>query len=147
MNGIESGDALDDDEPEQDPRVHDRRDAHDALAAIGDAGSAPTPASHALPETRARVHDRELLGDSTSRRGPRIGHRDDALEHPVAPGPDLGGRELHAQLERLGQLQQQLVHRHRSRHAAAEGLDRFVGRTALAVHPTARELVEAAPHG
>ncbi len=97
-----------------------------------------------MPETRARATTVTSSSSSRIARRLAVRHGGRALEHAVGAGPHLGRGELHALLQRLRELQQQLVERDRTRHARAERLQRLVGRLALAVDAAVRELLEPA---
>jgi hypothetical protein len=76
-----------------------------------------------------------------------IRHRRRPFEHAVRAGPHLSRRELHALLQRLGELEEQFFERDRARHARTEGLQRLVGRAPVAVDPPVREVFEPIPGG
>ena len=70
----------------------------------------------ALP---VRHHDRPRSG---------VGHRGDAFQHVSLTGVDLGAGQRHGLAQRLGELQQQLVHGDRPGQPRAEGAQGLVGR-------------------
>ena len=65
---------------------------------------------------------------------PAVGHGRGQLQQPVRAGPDLGRLQGHRLVERLGQLQQQLVQRDGPGQPCPEGAQGLVRRRALAVH-------------
>ncbi len=86
--------------------------------------------------------DRLLLGRERDAPRAAVGHRHRTLEPADAARPHLGDLEVHRRLERLGELEQQLVEGERARQAAAERAEHFVGCVALAVDAPRRELGE-----
>ena len=102
--------TLDDDEPQQVAEVGDRGHAHERSAATGEQRRHPHR-SQALPDTWARASDRRSSAPRSRRGAARSGTETVALEHAVAAGPHLGRVERHRLAQRLGQLEQQLVHR------------------------------------
>jgi len=58
---------------------------------------------------------------------PGVWYGRDALQDVAGTGVDLGGGQRHGLAQRLGQLQQQLVHADRAGHPAAEGAQYLVG--------------------
>ena len=56
--------------------------------------------------------------------------------------PHLGAIQVHRLLQRLRELEQELVERQRAREPAAERADHLVGRVLLAVHPAVRVVLE-----
>ena len=86
---------------------------------------------------------RLLLGRDRQLRVPAVGHRDRAFQRPARARPHLGAIEVHRLLQRLRQLQQQLVEGQGAGQAAAEGADHLVGGVLLAVDAAVRVLLQA----
>ena len=101
-------------------------------------------ASQALPDTWARAATPRSSGPRLSRGAERSGTDTAQLVDPVTTGPHLGRGERHRLAQRLGQLEQELVHRHRTRHPVGERAQRFLGRLPLAVDTEVGERLEAA---
>ena len=102
--------------------------------------------AHAVPDTPARVDDGTLPRRHDDRARPEVGNRRRALEHLARAGVDLGAGQAHGLAQRLGQLQQQLVHRDGPGQPAAEGPQHLVGRLTRAVDEAGGRLAGTA-HG
>ena len=135
--------APHDDQAEQLAGVRDRRGAQHRLVEAGEDRGQP----HLRPcgPGHAGVRDHGLLlGAERDRRRARSG-TDTARSMPSRTArPHLGDLEVHRRLERLRELEQQLVERERAGEAAAERAQHLVGRVALAVDAARRELGRAA---
>ena len=83
--------------------------------------------AQAVPDTPARVTTGRSRGETTSEPGPRSGTEAARSSTSPDPGVDLGAREAHGLAQRLGQLQQQLVHGDGAGEPAAEGPQDLVG--------------------
>ena len=136
--------AADDDHPEQLARVGHRRDADRRVelgVVLGQQRGEPHPDPRRTGHAGARDH-RLLLGGDRQLGVAAVGHRHRALDRAARAGPHLGAVQVHRLLQRLGELEQQLVERQRAREAAPERADHLVGRVLLAVHPPVRVVLE-----
>ena len=135
-----------DDHAEQLARVGDRRDPQHLVVVAGGsraARSAPTP----RPTRRRARRPSPPRGPSASVAGPAVGHRHRALEAAAAPRVHTSATlERHRLLQRLRELEEQLVERERAREAAAERAQHLVGRVPFAVDAPRRELGESLAH-
>ncbi len=108
--GVGCGRPLDDDEPEQLAGMTDR--GNPQLAAL-----APVE-QHRQPDGRPRItryagprDDRPLPRRDHYRPRPCIRYGGCPLQHVPGPGEHLGAGKAHGLAQRLGKLQQQLIHR------------------------------------
>ena len=136
--------AAHDDDAEQLARVRHRRDADRRveLGVVlreqrGEPDADPRRTGHA----GARDH-RLLLGGDRQLGVTAIGHRDRAFDRAARAGPHLGAVQVHRLLQRLRELEQQLVERQRAREPAPERADHLVRRVLLAVHAPVRVVLE-----
>ena len=81
-----------------------------------------------MPETPARVTTGALTRGDHGSTAARVGHRHGAFQHLAATRVDLGPGQPHGLAQRLGQLEQQLVHGDGPGQPAAERAQRLVGR-------------------
>ena len=125
--GVGGRRPFDDDEPEELAGVADRRHPQLALPAPveqhGQPHGCPGVAGHARPG-----NDRPLPGRDHDRPWPGIRDRRCPLQHVPGASEHLGTGQAHGLAQRLGQLQQQLIHRDRPGQPAAEGSQHFIGR-------------------
>ena len=98
--------------------------------------------AHAGPGHAGVRDDGLLFGAERDDGRAAVGHRHRALDARRRRCPHLGDLEVHRRLERLRELQQQLVERERAREAAAERAQHLVGRVPFAVDAAGRELGE-----
>ena len=89
----------------------------------------PGVARHAGPG-----HHRLLQRTDVQGAGTTVGNRRAALEHLVGSGEDLGAGQHHRLVQRLDELEEELVHGHRPGQPGAERLDHVVGDGVGAVH-------------
>ncbi len=102
-----------------------------------------TPAPTPGPRRRRARRPAPPRSPSAMRRRTPVGNRRLPARAPGRAGPHLGDVERERLLERLGQLEQQLVEGQRAGQAAAEGAQHLVGRVTFAVDPPGWRLVEA----
>ena len=134
----------DDEQPEQLAGVRHGRDPQDRVALRGDEGRQPHPRPRRTRHAGAR-DDRLLLAAERDRCGALVGHGHGALESPGRARPHLGDVERHRLLERLGELEEELVERQRARQAAPERPQHLVGRVPFPVDPARRPLRQPLP--
>ena len=133
-----------DEEPEQLTGVRDGSDAHDRLV-VPLEHQARHPHPHPRrPRDAGTGHDRLLFCTEPELGGPAVGNRHGALEASTGrPRPDLGTIERHRLLQRLRELEEQLVERERPRQPGAEGAEHLVRSVPFAVHAASREVGES----
>ena len=144
-NGIAPSGAAHDDQPEQLARVRrPARRASRGSRSVGDERRQP----HLRPRGPGHAGARDdglLLGaERRAARGPRSGTDTARSSRRRRRVHTSATSSVHRLLQRLGELQQQLVERERARQAAAEGPQHLVGRVPLAVDAPRRDLGRAA---
>ncbi len=125
--GVRVAGTLHHEQPEQFAGVADRRDPQLGMFPAGQQRGEPDRGPGAAGHPGPGDHGALPLPDD-QRPAPGIRHRDGPLQHLPAPGVHLGAGQGHRLAQRLGQLQQQLVHGHRPRQPAAERAEHLVGR-------------------
>jgi hypothetical protein len=119
-------------------RSHSELSVRAALEEIRQPDRCPGTARHTRPRD-----DGSLPGGHHDGVRPAVGDRHRPLEHVAHSGVDLGAHETEGLAERLGHLQEELVHRHCSCQTAAKGAQHFVGRLPRPVDETSRGAEEA----
>jgi FtsX-like permease family len=122
---VASGRAAHHDQPEEVPGVAHRRDPERSGSGVGQQGGQP----HRRPRRpgHAGPGDHRAFPVADEQR-PRAGvrHGGGPLKDVPEAGVDLGGRQRHGLAQRLGELEQQFVHRDGARHPGAEGPQHLV---------------------
>ena len=101
--------------------------------------------AQALPDTPARVTTGRSRASTTRDRRPGVGNRHRPLQHLAHPGVHLGADQPHGLAQRLGQLEEQLVHGDGPGQPASEGAQHLVGRLPGAVDEPGGRAQKAGP--